>query len=266
MEYVLLVHECHLHVQLGELWLAVRPSVLVPIATSDLEVSFHAAYHQHLLVELGRLRQGVERPGHDPRGHQEIPGPLLRAPCQCGGLHFDEIDGVEMPSDGGEKGMSEPKVGHHVRTSKVEVAIFQAKVFAGQHGVLLIGDLERYGLGGVQHLCLLDEHLHLPGGVALILGTRHPVPDHARNGNDILSSDIIQLLAQSNYVHVRLVRFWVKYGLGRTHGIGQVDEPDPTMVPIEAHPASEPDPLAYVLGAKASTILCLHHAHCLWVR
>ncbi|MBA7631556.1 hypothetical protein ES703_39088 [subsurface metagenome] len=50
---VLLVHERHFHVDLGEFWLAVGPQVLVPEALDDLEVAVQAGDHQQLLVGLG---------------------------------------------------------------------------------------------------------------------------------------------------------------------------------------------------------------------
>ncbi len=59
---ILLVHEAHLDVELGELGLAVRTEVLVAVAACELEVLLHPRDHQQLLEQLrGGLRQGVPR-------------------------------------------------------------------------------------------------------------------------------------------------------------------------------------------------------------
>ena len=50
---VVLVHEAHLDVELGELRLAIGAEVLVAVAASDLEVALHAGDHEQLLKELG---------------------------------------------------------------------------------------------------------------------------------------------------------------------------------------------------------------------
>jgi hypothetical protein len=47
------VPERSLEIELGELDLAVRPGVLVSIATGDLEVTLDPSHHQQLLEELG---------------------------------------------------------------------------------------------------------------------------------------------------------------------------------------------------------------------
>ena len=59
-EHLLLAGEGALHVELGELELAVGAEVLVAQAAGDLEVAVDAAHHAQLLVELRRLGQGVE--------------------------------------------------------------------------------------------------------------------------------------------------------------------------------------------------------------
>ena len=87
---VLVLDERHLDVELGELGLAVGAQVLVAEAAGDLEVAVEAGDHQELLVELGRLRQGVEVPGVDPAGDQEVAGALGRAAAQDGRLDLEE--------------------------------------------------------------------------------------------------------------------------------------------------------------------------------
>ena len=50
---VVLRHEGHLEVELGELRLPVRTQVLVAVTAHDLEVAVQSGHHQQLLVELG---------------------------------------------------------------------------------------------------------------------------------------------------------------------------------------------------------------------
>ncbi len=60
---VLLPHEGHLHVDLGELRLAVGAQVFVPETAHDLVVAVKAGNHQQLLEKLRRLGQRIELPG-----------------------------------------------------------------------------------------------------------------------------------------------------------------------------------------------------------
>ena len=87
---VLVLDERHLDVELGELGLAVGAEVLVAEAAGDLEVAVEAGDHQKLLVELGRLRQGVEMARVHPAGDQEVAGTFGRAPAQDGRLDLQE--------------------------------------------------------------------------------------------------------------------------------------------------------------------------------
>ena len=60
IQYILLLHEAHLAVDLGEFWLAVGAQVLVTEAAYDLEIAVVTCHHQELLEGLGGLRKGVE--------------------------------------------------------------------------------------------------------------------------------------------------------------------------------------------------------------
>ena len=87
---VLVVDERHLDVELGELGLTVGAEVLVAEAAGDLEIAVEPRDHQELLVELGRLRQGVEVPGVEPAGDEEVARALGRAPAQDRRLDLEE--------------------------------------------------------------------------------------------------------------------------------------------------------------------------------
>ncbi len=52
LDHVVLLHERHLEIELGELGQPVRPRVLVAEAPDDLEVALQSADHQQLLEQL----------------------------------------------------------------------------------------------------------------------------------------------------------------------------------------------------------------------
>ena len=85
------VDEAHLHVQLGELRLAVGAEILVAVAAGDLVVALHACDHQQLLEQLRALRQRVERARLQAGGHQEVAGALRRRARQRRRLDLDEV-------------------------------------------------------------------------------------------------------------------------------------------------------------------------------
>src|SRR3546814_18982578 len=79
-----------LHVQLGELELAVRAQGLVAGAYRDLIIAIEAGHHQDLLEQLRRLRQRVELAFVHARGHQEVACALGRGLGQARG--YDVLD------------------------------------------------------------------------------------------------------------------------------------------------------------------------------
>ncbi len=88
--HVVLVHEAHLDVELGELRLPVGAEVLVPVAARDLVVALHAGDHQQLLEQLRALRQGVPAAGLQPGRDQEVARALGGRPGQGRRLDLDE--------------------------------------------------------------------------------------------------------------------------------------------------------------------------------
>ena len=58
-----LIRKGHLDVELRELRLSVSAKVFIPEAADDLEIFLKPRHHQDLLVDLGRLRERVKRPG-----------------------------------------------------------------------------------------------------------------------------------------------------------------------------------------------------------
>ena len=96
---VLLLHEPHLQVELGELGLAIRAEVLVPEAAGDLVVALGAAHHQQLLEQLRGLRKRVPGARAQAARHQEVARSLRRGPGEDRRLHLQEVLGVQLLPD-----------------------------------------------------------------------------------------------------------------------------------------------------------------------
>ena len=79
IDHIVHIHKGQLHVDLGKLRLAVRPKILIPVASGQLEVTVIAGAHQQLFEQLGGLGQGVEGARVYPAGHQIVSGSLRRA-------------------------------------------------------------------------------------------------------------------------------------------------------------------------------------------
>ncbi|CAB4345593.1 unannotated protein [freshwater metagenome] len=72
LNYLILVDESHLDVELRKFGLTVGPEVFVAEAARDLEVALVARHHQQLLEELRRLGQRVPVARVHPARHEEV--------------------------------------------------------------------------------------------------------------------------------------------------------------------------------------------------
>jgi len=91
--------ERHFQVDLGELRLPVGPQILIPETAGNLEVLLRPRHHQELFKLLGRLRQRIELPGIQPRGHQILPGTFRCAFEENRGFNFQESLLIQIPPD-----------------------------------------------------------------------------------------------------------------------------------------------------------------------
>ena len=87
---VVFVDEGHLHVDLGELGLAIGPQIFVAETLDDLEIAVEARDHQKLLEDLRRLGQRIERALVDAAGHEIIPRAFRCAFRENGRFDLDE--------------------------------------------------------------------------------------------------------------------------------------------------------------------------------
>ena len=93
------VNEGCLQVQLCKFRLAVGAQVFISETPGNLIIPVHAAHHEDLLEELGRLGQGIESPLVHPAGNQIISCPLGSAFGQERGFHFYELQLVKVLPD-----------------------------------------------------------------------------------------------------------------------------------------------------------------------
>ena len=144
-EDVLLVHERHLQVELGELEPAVGPRRLVTEAPDDLVVAVLAGDHEQLLQLLRRLRQRVERPREQASRDQEVAGALRRAAPEHRRLDIDEATLVEVFTDRADHPVPEREHLRHLRSPQVQVPELQSQVLV-RLGAVLDGERRRVGL------------------------------------------------------------------------------------------------------------------------
>ena len=149
---VLLVHEAHLDVELGELGLPVGAEVLVAVAARDLVVALHAADHEQLLEQLRALRQGVPAARGQTGRHQEVAGALGRGAGQRGRLDLDEVAGVEHVAGGLVDLAAQAEGGVGAGAAQVEVAVLEAGLLADLAALVAgrVVDGERERVGGAR--------------------------------------------------------------------------------------------------------------------
>ena len=171
LDDVVLGHEGHLDVELGELGLAVGAEVLVAVAARDLVVALHAGHHQQLLEQLGRLRQRVPGAGLKPNGDKEVARALGRRPGQRRGLDLEELALAQHLAGDGVGPRAQPDRLGLVVAAQVKVAVAQARLLA-DGDVLVDREGQRRGLG--KHLKVGDGDLDRAGGQLGVLVALRP--------------------------------------------------------------------------------------------
>ena len=126
--HVVCRHERHFGVDLGELRLTVGTQVLVPVATGDLEITVKARNHQKLLVQLGRLGQGVEFSLVNTGGYQVVSCSLRRRLDEIRGLDVQKsVCRIICPGIAGDSGACHD-VSLHIGAAQIQITVFQPKL------------------------------------------------------------------------------------------------------------------------------------------
>ena len=118
-----MIHEAHLHVQLGEFRLAIGPQVLIAEAARHLVVALDAAHHQQLLEQLRGLGQGKPLAAADPAGEDVVAGALGGGAGQDRGFHLDEALLFEEAARRLDGLGPQPQVAVHALAAQVQVAV-----------------------------------------------------------------------------------------------------------------------------------------------
>ena len=125
-----LFYKGQLHIQLGELRLAVGAQIFVTEAARNLVVTIHAGHHQQLLENLRRLRQRVELPRVHPAGHQVIARAFRRGLGQDRCLKLGIARRLQVMAYGLVHARSDAHVVLHAWAPQIQVAVAQADFLA----------------------------------------------------------------------------------------------------------------------------------------
>ena len=184
--HVLGVHEGHFQVDLGEFRLTVRPEVFVPEAAGKLDVPVKAGDHQELLVDLGRLGQGVEAAVVDTGGNHIVSCPFGGGLHEHGSLNLDEAVVGEVIPGGFDDFCPHHEVFLELRTAEVQIAVAEPQFLVG---IGLVGDVEGRSLGFGQDPQLGDEDLHFAGGEVGV--DAFPAANGTLRHEDVFRADVL---------------------------------------------------------------------------
>ena len=184
---LLLLDKGHLHVDLRELGLPVRPQVLVAEAPGDLEVPLEAGDHEDLLEQLRGLRQRVIASRMQTGGHEVVARPLWGGLRQHRRLDLEEASLVEDTPGLEGKAVTQFHRALHGRPAEIDVAPAQARLLARRGRFI---HRERRGLALVQQLQPLDHQLDLPGREVRIDVARSSQRHRPRHRDDVFVSQL----------------------------------------------------------------------------
>ncbi len=184
-QYIILLYEAHLQVQLGELWLTIGPQILVAEAARDLEVAIEPCHHQKLLHLLGRLRQGIELTRVDATRDQIVSGTLGCRASQHWGLNLKETPTAKGLAHRLDYPMTEQEVALQRSAAQIQVAVTQSKGFIYALGTI---NWERQGLGGIEDLDCIGRHLDLASKQSRIHRAARTRVDGTPNRDHVLIS------------------------------------------------------------------------------
>ena len=143
---VFFVHKGHLQVDLGEFRLTVGPKVLITEAAGNLHIAVIAREHQQLLVELGRLGQGIELAGVYTGGHQIVTGAFGGGLDEHRGFDLHKTVLVEVVTGDLDNAVAGHQSLLHGAAAQVQIAVLEAQLLLD---VGIVDDLERRGLGSL---------------------------------------------------------------------------------------------------------------------
>ena len=228
LDYVVLLDEAHLAVNLCELGLAVGAQVFVAEALHNLEVTVDAAYHKQLLEGLRRLGQGVELAWIHAGRHHEVACAFGSGAYEHGGFDFEEALAVEISAHFHRHAVAQLEVAAHRGATYVEIAVAHAEVVAT---VGFVFDGERRYLAGVQYCEAVGYYLDVAGRKGGVLGGT--LGNGACHLYHKFASEVVGGFGE------RCVVVVVEYHLCYAVTVAEVDEGHTTHFAGFLHPAGE---------------------------
>ena len=252
LQDLLLVHEAHFDVQLGEFRLAIGPQIFVAEAAGHLVVALQAAHHQQLLKQLGRLGQGKPLPTAHPAGHQVVAGALGGGAGEHRGFHLDKARLFKEAAHRLHGAVAQAQVAVHALAAQVEVAVAQPQLFAG---VLLV--VHRHGEGqvalhGVEHGDGAGQHLDAAGGQSVVDGIGGSLPHLAGHLNHRF---VAQVLSYGEHLGAIV---GIDSDLHAAAAVAQVDKNHAAVVTTSVYPAAELHGLAAGVVTQVAASVAAH--------
>ncbi len=236
LEHVLLLDEAHFEVKLVEFARqAVGARVLVAEAGRDLEITVEARHHDQLLVDLRRLRQGVELALVKTRRHEEVARALGRGGRQDRRRIFGKARLAHGAAHLGDDLRALDDVLVQSVAAQVEEAVFEANVF---RIIRLAKHRQRQFLRLGKHFDRAGENLHLTGRQVLV--------DRLVCACLHLAIDTDHPFATNAFSRLERRRIGIGDDLRHAVMIAQIDEQEAAMVAHAMHPAGQAHIRAHV--------------------
>ena len=236
----------HFKIDLSELGLAIGAKIFVAEAADDLKILVEAGDHQNLFEHLRRLRQSVERAGLNAAGNEVVASAFGRGTRHEGRFDFEESLIGKIVANGFRNFVTSLDVELHDVAAKVDVAIFQARLFVGEGG---IGGKERRELGFVEDAQFFGHEFDFAGGHVRIDGVRVAQLDRAGDGDNEFVAQRFRLFVDGG------VALGIEYDLSDAGAVAKVDEEKVAVVATAVDPSHESGFFAGVRGAERAAHL-----------
>ncbi len=252
LQYILLLDERHLAVDLRELGLTVGPEILVAEASHDLEIAVVTGHHKQLFERLRRLRQRIELIGVHAAGHDEVARALGRRFDKIGRLYFEESLPVEERAHSLCHAVAQDHRTLQGRTSEVEIAVFHSKVVAAVRRLL---DSKGRRLGTIEYNDALGRDLDLARRHLGVL--RRALDDASGNLQNVFAAYLRRSLPR------RFGRVLLDGDLHQTVAVAQIEECHSAQIAHLLHPSRERYRLTSIAESEFSASMCSVHKNCI---
>ena len=243
-DHVLLPYERRFDVDLGEFGLPVEAQIFIAEAARQLEVAIVPRHHEQLLVDLRRLRQGVELARVHARGHEVVARPFGRGLGENRCLDFEEPEIRKCAARPLQQAVAQHQIRLQLGTAQIEVPVLQPQLLGRELFALAPRHGNRRRLGGANDVDRRRVDLHLTRGELRVLHLGRPRDHAAAHHDDRLRA---HRLCAGDRVGRRPAG--TERHLDDSLAVTQVEEHDPTEVAAAMHPPAESYRLPHVFRA-----------------